>query len=330
MEDMYDDTYVPEEPQVGAGYTYIPTAEDMQIPRLRLAQMLTPEVVADEARGGDWLVPGEGNQKEVRVTILGMKVGRVRAVRGEGDKREVLCSADSAKAYPLHGVGDPGIACSGCPFAEWTGDDNNRKPPECTKGYNYMVQTEMGTVADLGMSEKSASRAAKQINAYFGQCGGQPGVLTVTLTSELKTAGQRRYYVPVVKGVEMAGGMPKFNGQQRQQIASGPSRRYDASGSPMVDSPPRREVDEDGVPFSPPPASQVAAGEAAEAKGADKKPTKRQLEYLYNLAVEAGYEGSDLDDHAEGLFGAPVDDLNRAQVSELLDEVKLRKPASVR
>lgn len=171
------------------------TPEDVQIPRIRLAQALTPEVVNGDAKAGNWIVPGQGAVEKLTITVMGVRHSRARVV-GDDNERQVVCTAGAPIGTPLHGVGDPGIQCQACPFSQWKSDDKGRRiPPECNYAYEYLCATDDGSYATIVM-QKTAERTGKELNAVLAQRGGQP--TEVTLGSNLQRSGNRSWYVPTV------------------------------------------------------------------------------------------------------------------------------------
>ena len=95
-----------------AAYDTAPDFEndDILIPRLRLAQSLTREVVDNEAAPGQWLVPGW--EAVDTVTLVPLAFGRLRELR-DGD--DILCESRDA----ITGHGEPGGNCRTCSLARW-------------------------------------------------------------------------------------------------------------------------------------------------------------------------------------------------------------------
>lgn len=178
-----------------------PEQSDLRLPRIRLAQGLTPEVMDGKAKGGDWLLPTGEVVQVLPAQLLGMKKSRQRRT---GEQRDLVCSSADAQ----YGVGDPGIECAVCPFSQWTGSRNapgGSKPPECTMFYDYLVQYVLDGVqgvAVLQLSEKSSQNVAGNFNTYLRAHGS--GV-QVNLGSEQVVKGTRRYFVPRIQGVRPPG-----------------------------------------------------------------------------------------------------------------------------
>lgn len=175
-------------------YDYVPTAEDMSMPRIKLAQFLTPEVVNGAARAGEWIVPGEEPQREVAILITGMRL--TRELRDA--ERQVACSSPNGQV----GVGTPGGECAACPFMQWGQDANGKGvPPACTAQYRYLAMTQAGAYFEL-IFQKTQTAAARTLNPYMAVR--KPNqALAVKLGSELKRDNMKSWYVPVIKGVQL-------------------------------------------------------------------------------------------------------------------------------
>lgn len=170
------------------------TAEDVRIPRIRLAQQLTPEVVDGTAKSGQWIDHQGVAHDALEVTLIGTRETRTRAV-GDFGNQVVLCRAGAPVGSPLVGEGDPGGPCRVCPFAEWTkGEDGKSVQPECKQAYEYLVQMGDGTLATF-LVRGSSLGMARRLNAAHAQRRGQP--MVITLTSEAARSGRYRYSVPV-------------------------------------------------------------------------------------------------------------------------------------
>lgn len=176
-------------------FDYVPTTEDIQLPRIRLAQGLTPEVGDGTAKPGDWLVPGKPAQKTLTATVLGIRRTRNLWKFDEMTQmRSTVCSSPDS----ITGVGEPGGDCATCPMAKWTPnpEGNGNRPPACTLIYGYLLQTPEGDIGVYDASTRSANNIIGQLNAFFLQAGG--GNIEVTLGSQLISKGARRYYSPTL------------------------------------------------------------------------------------------------------------------------------------
>lgn len=170
--------------------------EEMYIPKLRLCQGQTPEVVAGEARPGQWILQGNEATDEVEVVVLAM--GRAReywhSESGNRDERELKCKSKDAEV----GEGDPGGPCDACPLSQWTTDPRTqkRKMPACDMIYSYMVYIpEWGTTALLEM-RRTGLNSARQVNTMIGTRG--IGNFTLRLSGQVQSNGAIRYYIPKV------------------------------------------------------------------------------------------------------------------------------------
>jgi hypothetical protein len=134
-------------------------ADEVSIPRLRLAQGLTQEVQDGNARPGQWVLTGFEPTTEVH--FFPQVMGRFRALRN-AETRTLLCVSHDG----VHGVGAPGGACQTCPLSQWTENPKGGKnlPPACTFGYRYVGWVkEYDTMAALEL-KGSGINAGKYIN----------------------------------------------------------------------------------------------------------------------------------------------------------------------
>lgn len=184
-------------PQVATTWTAEPTfeANEVQFPRLRLGQGLTPEVAEGSARMGQWILSGYEALDEA--TIIPLMVGRTRFKRKDPNDREspVGCSSPDG----VQGYGDPGIACKGCVFAKWRpgGPNGKNLPPECTLTYRYAVWVvEHESVAEV-IFQKTSEQYAYFINNLQQRYGF--GKFAIKLTNTMKSNGTRRWAEPQLK-----------------------------------------------------------------------------------------------------------------------------------
>ena len=181
-------------------FDYTPTSEDIQLPRFRLAQGLTPEVMESLAKAGEWLIPGKPAQKHLVATIMGIRKTRAKWLfDDQSSTRQIECSSPDA----VYGFGDPGGQCATCDFAKWSPDPQTgrNRPPLCTLSYGYLLQTEEGDIGVYDASTKSANTLIGQLNAFYMQAGS--GGVQVTLGSQLISKGARRYYSPTLVSFTM-------------------------------------------------------------------------------------------------------------------------------
>lgn len=102
----------------------------LQIPRLRLAQGMTPEVVNREASIGQYLLSNFPAYDEV--DVVPMAVQNIREYKPD-PKSAPACQAPTG----TWGIGSPGGDCSKCPLSKW-GERNpstgKSAPPPCKNG----------------------------------------------------------------------------------------------------------------------------------------------------------------------------------------------------
>lgn len=162
--------------------------EDVYHPRLRLAQGLTPEVQAGEAKPGTFLVIGHDPMKEV--TFIPLAVNKSRNLR-EGD--DSVCYASDAKT----GVGEPGGDCKSCPMAKWRPNPDGSKkniPPSCHVTYSYVGYTiEHDQLIQLDLRDSmSTGEAAQYINTVLQGKRGKD--VAFTLSSRQEQGKKGSYY----------------------------------------------------------------------------------------------------------------------------------------
>lgn len=179
--------------------------DEVAFPRLRLAQGQTPEVQAQQARAGQWVLSGEVPHDSV--VIVPLAFARRRELR-EGLERTKTCeSPDSLVGYGLYAAGseqNPSGLCADCPMAKWTAnpkDPNKNFPPVCTFIYSYIAYSVTHKqVVSLDFS-KTGMTAAKFLNTFvksrgFGNCA-------VQLESVQQRTQRGTFSVPTVKAAVM-------------------------------------------------------------------------------------------------------------------------------
>jgi hypothetical protein len=168
--------------------------DDLQHPKLRLAQGLTPEVQDGAARPGDWVLNGFDPEKAV--TIVPLLMGKDRARRD--DDNNLLCSSGDGKT----GVGTPGGDCSACPFAKWRPNPKDPKgknlPPECGLGYVYVAFSITHDCLVQVDFRKSAATVGKTLNSLVNSKGLGQFAVTLSGKSESRT----------VRGKQVTFGVP--------------------------------------------------------------------------------------------------------------------------
>lgn len=170
------------------------TADDIVIPRLRLAQGLTQEVQDGNARPGDFLLSGATPRTEVTCTVLAIAKFRRLTEDGSGD---ILCRSEDG----LVGVGDPGGNCDDCPLSKWVNaTDGSRKntPPKCQFGYKYLLEVD-GYGQCVFEMKRTAIPAAKALNAMVVRNG--YGNTRVMIKAQKGTGTRGTYYTPIIMPV---------------------------------------------------------------------------------------------------------------------------------
>lgn len=168
------------------GFTLEPETTGADLPRVRLAQGLTPEVLEGVVQPGTWILPGGATTTELRGKVVGVR--RTRALwHRDGGTATVVCRSPDG----VTGVGSPGGDCADCPMAQWTD-----APPACTLSYEYLLLlAESGAPVVVQMSTRSAGATIRALNMAVRA----HGQVDVTLRAQLVTKGSRRYYVPTAR-----------------------------------------------------------------------------------------------------------------------------------
>lgn len=172
-------------------YDSNPTFErnEVNVPRLKLGQPITKEVVDGNATAGQWILPGYPSQDEIVVVPLAMS--RARELR-DGEQK-LLCSSPDAKI----GKGIPGGECAKCPMAEWTPRPGGgvNLPPQCDFIYSYVVYIpEHQTMALLDF-RKTTINIAKFINTVAQ--GKRFKNFGIRLRSDKTTKGRNSWFSPL-------------------------------------------------------------------------------------------------------------------------------------
>lgn len=193
------EVYTPQSAMGAYSNTPMIDTSDVFIPKLRLAQALTSEVVNGAAKSGDWVISGEDPMK--KPTIIPMLMNRRRELRDPDESRQVLCrSVDS-----LHGIGDPGGDCNTCPMAKWSeakGKNKKNMPPQCNFIYSYVIYiVETNSVCILEFSRTSIA-AGKMLNTMILQKG--LGTFAAQLSAaSSKNDRNQTFYSPIVNGAKV-------------------------------------------------------------------------------------------------------------------------------
>lgn len=167
------------------------TAEDVTIPRLRLAQGLTKEVNDGAAKPGQYILTGVGPRDVVDATVLA--VAKFRRLTAPEDGA-VQCRSEDGEV----GHGIPGGECASCPMSKWINSEDKggkNTPPPCQFGYRYLLD-----VADYGQCvfemKRTAIGAAKALNGMVMRTG--YGNTRVRFQSAKASGGRGVYYTPII------------------------------------------------------------------------------------------------------------------------------------
>jgi hypothetical protein len=181
-------------PTAGRGVVYRTDTDfdqgETALPRLRLAQGLTAEVNAGEAKPGQWVLSGFDAESEV--IIIPLMRSTHRTMR-DGDNN-ILCSSPDA----VQGYGNPGILCATCPHANWKNGDTPRdRAPDCDLAYGFgawSVTHESLVSVDFA---KTAVPTAQLINTILKSRG--MGKVAIELSSGGTQGPRGTYYKPKAK-----------------------------------------------------------------------------------------------------------------------------------
>lgn len=166
------------------------TADDITIPRLRLAQGLTKEVQDGEAKPGEFLLTGAMPRAEVKAVVLAIAKFRRYTNAEDGS---VLCRSEDGNT----GVGDPGGECDSCPLSKWVNSPTGGKntPPVCQFGYRYLLDVE-GYGQCVFEMKRTAIPAAKALNAMVVRYG--YGSTRIVIRAQKGSGTRGTYYQPLI------------------------------------------------------------------------------------------------------------------------------------
>jgi hypothetical protein len=178
-------------------------ASDVQMPKFRLAQQQTAEVVQGEAKAGQFVL--SGFEPLDRPTLVILRVAKTREARDKMDDDAIKCQSPDARfgygdAAFRNGYGEDNLpaACEACPLAKWTPNPKDPKknfPPVCAESYGYLGYVpEHDTVVAIDFKRTSIS-TAKQINGWILRWG--LGNFAVRLSSQENTNTRGRFFTPV-------------------------------------------------------------------------------------------------------------------------------------
>lgn len=168
-------------------------ADDVFIPRLRLAQGLTKEVQDGTARPGQFLVAGFSPEEDVTLVPVGFT--KLREYRNPDDGSEVFCYSKDA----LTGEGEPGGLCAECPLNKWTPNPDKpgkNLPPVCKFSYGYLFYSEQHDAITSFRFKGMGINAGKMLNTIVNHHGLRKVV--VKLSSEQRSGKAGSYYIPAV------------------------------------------------------------------------------------------------------------------------------------
>jgi hypothetical protein len=164
------------------------------MPRLKIGQPGTPEVLDGAAQAGQFIFPGSDPVDSVILVPLVFGKGRIYSTDDDG----ILCQSGDS----IHGEGDPGGNCARCPFNQWTKDKKgNNIKPQCTFYYSYGVYSEThGSIAAWDV-RGAGLRPATGLNTLIQKL--KMGNFAIEVTSNKNVAGKNTWYTPVIKQIKV-------------------------------------------------------------------------------------------------------------------------------
>jgi hypothetical protein len=168
--------------------------EDVQIPRLSLANGMSTAVTQGTAKPGQWLVTGNAKPFDA-VSVIPLAWTRRRELRTSDFS--LMCSSKNAEV----GEGEPGGDCNTCPMHDWTKNGEEKIPPLCTFIYSYIVYVkETQSLAMLDFKRMSI-KPGKELNTIVGQRGF--GKAAVTLTSQGIKNRKGTFFIPKITPISL-------------------------------------------------------------------------------------------------------------------------------
>jgi hypothetical protein len=163
-------------------------ASDLQIPRIRLAQQLTPEVAEGTEQAGNFIMTGFDSLDAL--TIVPMKMAK-RRLYLDSDTQDVLCRSNDS----ITGEGDPGGNCASCPHKQW---GENKRPPACNFMYSYMFYVAQWDVIAICDFRKTSVKSGQVLNTMIARAGGLKRTVA-KLAAMKRTKKQYTYYIMVIQ-----------------------------------------------------------------------------------------------------------------------------------
>lgn len=176
-----------------------PDMSKMQIPQLRIAQGMTPEVTERKAQIGQFVLTNFQALDEVILVPLGAP--DIREYKTD-PKKPPQCFSPTG----TYGIGDPGIACADCRFSKWGAKNpatGKSAPPPCKEGVLIRAYSlTHRTVVDfkfLGRAQ-GAGRFLQQQIVTWGEAG-----FAFKLSSQTAKNDKGQWFEP---SVEFLGEVP--------------------------------------------------------------------------------------------------------------------------
>jgi len=165
--------------------------EDLQLPRLKLLQALSPEVADGKGKAGDILnsLSDQNYGNELTFIPIISSYSRVYWESKERDA-EILCSSDDGLVPSPRVENPPAESCATCPNSKFQKDKKTGKenPPLCTEFYNFPVLVNGREPAGLAFSRSKINVAKRMMSkaVYAGK-----GMDLFGLKFKLRTKSER-------------------------------------------------------------------------------------------------------------------------------------------
>ena len=139
----------------------------LNIPRLRVAQGMTPEVMERSAQIGDFVLTNYPAKSEV--LLVPFAAQNIRYLKPD-PRQPPVCQAPTGDV----GIGDPGGPCVACPYSKWGARDprtGKSTPPPCTEAVSVRAfSLTHRTMVDFVFDGRRAGKGAfiQQQGLAFG------------------------------------------------------------------------------------------------------------------------------------------------------------------
>lgn len=170
--------------------------EDLQLPRLKLLQALSPEVAAGKGQPGDIVNSLSDTNYGKELTFIPI-LSTYSRVWWEGKERDadILCSSDDGLVPSPRVENPPAETCAECPNSKFTEKAGKELPPACTEFYNFPVLAAGKEPAGLAFSRSKITVAKKLMSkAVYAGKGMDLFALKFKLRSKLEKGSKGDYF----------------------------------------------------------------------------------------------------------------------------------------